>query len=136
MNDNGGDEGTNGTRAFHRLEEGDENGNTAVAAAPPPNRRHSCYGQERPSPKRAESGTIQGVAVTLLTGGDRPCAFGLATELISKGVSLDLIGSDDLDCMAVGCGDALLEKRRTLRRRTIFPKGRPHQETRASSRFP
>jgi hypothetical protein len=90
-----------------------------------------------PSPKRrAESGTIHGVAVTLLTGGDRPCAFGLATELISKGVSLDLIGSDDLDCMAVGCGDALLEKRRTLRRRTIFPKGRPHQETRASSRFP
>ncbi len=39
------------------------------------------------------------VAVSLLTGGgDKPYAFGLATELISKGVSLDLIGSDDLDC--------------------------------------
>jgi len=38
------------------------------------------------------------LAVALLTGGgDRPYAFGLATELISKGVSLDIIGSDDLD---------------------------------------
>jgi len=38
------------------------------------------------------------IAVALLTGGgDRPYAFGLATELIARGVSLDLIGSDDLD---------------------------------------
>jgi len=38
-------------------------------------------------------------AVTLLTGGgDKPCAFGLATELISKGVGLDVICSDELDC--------------------------------------
>jgi glycosyltransferase involved in cell wall biosynthesis len=37
--------------------------------------------------------------VALLTGGrDKPYAFGLATELISKGADLDLIGSDDLDC--------------------------------------
>ena len=37
--------------------------------------------------------------MTLLTGGgDRPYAFGLATELISKGAALDVIGSDDLDC--------------------------------------
>jgi glycosyltransferase involved in cell wall biosynthesis len=43
--------------------------------------------------------TAPEIAVTLLTGGgDRPYAFGLATELISKGATLDLIGSDDLDC--------------------------------------
>jgi D-inositol-3-phosphate glycosyltransferase len=37
--------------------------------------------------------------VTLLTGGgDQPYAFGLATELVSKGAILDFIGSDDLDC--------------------------------------
>lgn len=36
--------------------------------------------------------------MSLLTGGgDRPYAFGLATELISKGVVLDIIGSDELD---------------------------------------
>lgn len=39
------------------------------------------------------------IAVTLLTGGgDRPYAFGLTTELISKGAGLDVIGSDELDC--------------------------------------
>lgn len=38
-------------------------------------------------------------AVALLTGGgDRPYAYGLATALMSSGVTLDLIGSDDLDC--------------------------------------
>jgi D-inositol-3-phosphate glycosyltransferase len=38
------------------------------------------------------------IAVALLTGGgDRPYAFGLATELASKGAALDVIGSDDLD---------------------------------------
>jgi len=38
------------------------------------------------------------VAVSLLTGGgDKPYAFGLATELIRRGTPLDLIGSDDLD---------------------------------------
>ena len=37
-------------------------------------------------------------SVTLLTGGgDRPYVFGLATELISKGAALDLIGSDYVD---------------------------------------
>ncbi len=36
--------------------------------------------------------------VTLLTGGgDRPYAYGLATELIARGAGMDLIGSDDLD---------------------------------------
>lgn len=39
------------------------------------------------------------IAVALLTGGgDRPYAYGLATELIARGVGMDLIGSDDLDC--------------------------------------
>jgi D-inositol-3-phosphate glycosyltransferase len=43
--------------------------------------------------------SVSEVAVTLLTGGgDKPYAFGLATELISKGVGLDVIGSDELDC--------------------------------------
>jgi glycosyltransferase involved in cell wall biosynthesis len=38
------------------------------------------------------------LAVSLLTGGgDRPYVFGLATELMSKGVALDIIGSDELD---------------------------------------
>ena len=38
------------------------------------------------------------VAVSLLTGGgDKPYAFGLATELIRRETPLDLIGSDDLD---------------------------------------
>lgn len=39
------------------------------------------------------------IAVALLTGGgDRPYAFGVATSLLSEGVALDLVGSDDLDC--------------------------------------
>jgi len=38
-------------------------------------------------------------SVALLTGGaDKPYAFGLATALISKGMVIDLIGNDDLDC--------------------------------------
>ena len=38
------------------------------------------------------------ISVSLLTGGsDKPYAFGLATELSSKGVALDLIASDELD---------------------------------------
>jgi D-inositol-3-phosphate glycosyltransferase len=45
------------------------------------------------------SGAAHEIAVALLTGGgDRPYAFGLATELIARGVSLDVVGSDDLDC--------------------------------------
>src|SRR2546422_6817017 len=37
--------------------------------------------------------------VALLTAGrDRPYAFGMATALIAKGLSLDIIGADDLDC--------------------------------------
>ena len=38
------------------------------------------------------------ISLTLLTGGgDRPYAYGLATELIARGTAVDLIGSDDLD---------------------------------------
>lgn len=49
-------------------------------------------------PKLTAFETSPGIAVALLTGGgDKPYAFGLATELISKGAALDLIGSDDLD---------------------------------------
>jgi glycosyltransferase involved in cell wall biosynthesis len=38
------------------------------------------------------------IEVALLTGGgDRPYAYGLTMELISRGVGIDMIGSDDLD---------------------------------------
>jgi glycosyltransferase involved in cell wall biosynthesis len=41
----------------------------------------------------------QEIEVALLTGGaDKPYAFGLGTELIAKGIALDIVGSDDLDC--------------------------------------
>jgi D-inositol-3-phosphate glycosyltransferase len=44
------------------------------------------------------SNTVPEIAVSLLTGGgDRPYVFGLATELISKGATVDLVGSDELD---------------------------------------
>lgn len=40
----------------------------------------------------------RGIRVALLTGGsDRPYVWGLTTELLSKGVIVDLIGSDELD---------------------------------------
>jgi glycosyltransferase involved in cell wall biosynthesis len=43
--------------------------------------------------------TANKFSVALLTGGgDRPYAFGLATALMSKVASLDVIGSDELDC--------------------------------------
>jgi D-inositol-3-phosphate glycosyltransferase len=46
-----------------------------------------------------ESTTAHKIAVALLTGGaDRPYAFGLAKALMVKGVFLDLIANDDLDC--------------------------------------
>lgn len=41
------------------------------------------------------------ISVALLTGGgDRPYVFGLTMELISKGATVDLIGSDELDLPA------------------------------------
>jgi len=43
------------------------------------------------------AGTVQ-AEVALLTGGiDRPYAFGLAMELVSEGVHLDIIGGDEID---------------------------------------
>src|SRR6266852_5900845 len=46
-----------------------------------------------------ESAVARNTLVTLLTGGsDKPYVFGLATELITKGATLDLIGSDELEC--------------------------------------
>ena len=40
-----------------------------------------------------------GISVALLTGGsDKPYVIGLTAELLSKGASIDLIGSDELDC--------------------------------------
>ena len=60
--------------------------------------------REKPILIRLEAATLtatsteQNIAVSLLTGGgDRPYVFGLATELMSKGVALDIIGSDELD---------------------------------------
>lgn len=63
--------------------------------------REDDLGYQSPggSPSLTASDTTTEIAVSLLTGGgDRPYAFGLATELISKGAALDLIGSDELDC--------------------------------------
>ncbi len=51
---------------------------------------------ELPDSKGSEA--MHGVAISLLTGGsDKPYVFGLATELSSKGIALDLIASDELD---------------------------------------
>jgi glycosyltransferase involved in cell wall biosynthesis len=42
---------------------------------------------------------MSAVHVALLTAGrDRPYAFGMATALMAKGVALDVIGGDDLEC--------------------------------------
>jgi glycosyltransferase involved in cell wall biosynthesis len=50
-------------------------------------------------PEQLRSDPARPIAVSLLTGGgDKPYAFGLATELIRRRIVLDLIGSDDLDC--------------------------------------
>jgi len=46
-----------------------------------------------------ESSAVHSIAVTLLTGGsDKPYVLGLTTELLARGVAIDLIGSDELDC--------------------------------------
>ena len=51
------------------------------------------------SPNLAVSHSAPEIAAALLTGGgDRPYAFGLATQLISKRATLDVIGNDELDC--------------------------------------
>ena len=46
-----------------------------------------------------KSAVAHDTTVTLLTGGsDKHYVFGLATDLISKGATLDMIGSDELEC--------------------------------------
>jgi D-inositol-3-phosphate glycosyltransferase len=62
--------------------------------------REKDVNQEGPSglPSLRVTDRLPEVAVSLLTGGsDRPYVFGLTTSLMSKGVALDLIGSDELD---------------------------------------
>ena len=50
------------------------------------------------TPDRAEAQTLTEIGATLLTGGfDRPYVHGLATALVSKGIALDVIGSDAVD---------------------------------------
>lgn len=50
-------------------------------------------------PRAPRSAQAAPVEVALLTGGDdRPYVYGLATALASKGVRVDVIGSDFLDC--------------------------------------
>jgi D-inositol-3-phosphate glycosyltransferase len=54
------------------------------------------YSQGRNSPPEAP--VPRGIRAALLTGcQDRPYAFGLAMALVSKGICLDVIGSDDID---------------------------------------
>jgi D-inositol-3-phosphate glycosyltransferase len=60
----------------------------------PENECRSKVGAQEQAPPNPRLGTKVG----LLTGcQDRPYAFGLAMALISKGVSLDIIGSDEID---------------------------------------
>src|SRR5277367_5619191 len=48
--------------------------------------------------KQPKSDSSLALEIGLLTGcQDRPYAFGLAMALVSKGVGVDVIGSDDLD---------------------------------------
>jgi len=46
-----------------------------------------------------ESSAVHSIAVTLLTGGsDKPYVLGLTAELLARGIAVELIGSDELDC--------------------------------------
>lgn len=57
-----------------------------------------AYPNHRGRPNLTMSETTSKIAVSLLTGGgDRPYALGLATELIAKGATLDVVGSDELE---------------------------------------
>ena len=50
------------------------------------------------NPGTSRSATVADIAVTLLTGGtDRPYTYGLTMELIAKGVTVEVIGSDSLE---------------------------------------
>jgi D-inositol-3-phosphate glycosyltransferase len=52
--------------------------------------RVSIVVNEGPNPVEIDAGLLTG-------GGDRPYAFGLAMALVSRGVGLDVIGSDEVD---------------------------------------
>jgi glycosyltransferase involved in cell wall biosynthesis len=74
---------------------------TGLEPAGMTNQAASPIGREVPVglPAFRDGHAVDRIEVALLTGGgDKPYVFGLATELIAKGVTLDLIGSDDLDC--------------------------------------
>jgi D-inositol-3-phosphate glycosyltransferase len=54
--------------------------------------------RETPTPDNVSSALPTEISVALLTGGsDRPYAYGLSLALISKGIYLDFIGSNQLD---------------------------------------
>src|SRR5436305_346942 len=66
-----------------------------------------------------------GSSVALLTGGDdRSYALGLATALLARGVRMDVIGSDEVDCPEFhGKADlAFLNLRGDQSRDASFPK--------------
>jgi D-inositol-3-phosphate glycosyltransferase len=51
------------------------------------------------TPELKECKAIPNCMVAVLTGGsDKPYVLGLTTELLSRGVGIDLIGSDELEC--------------------------------------
>jgi glycosyltransferase involved in cell wall biosynthesis len=53
----------------------------------------------KPARQTASHSEVAGVSVAVLTGGaDRPYAYGLATALMAKGVKLDLVANDELEC--------------------------------------
>jgi len=50
-------------------------------------------------PEVKESSAVHSIQVTLLTGGsDKPYVLGLTAELLARGIAIELIGSDELDC--------------------------------------
>ena len=62
-------------------------------------REHRVPGRS-PAASHIASGSdrVSDIAVTLLTGGmDRPYTYGLTMELIAKGATVEVIGSDSLD---------------------------------------
>ena len=75
----------------------------APAATNPPcrNTMAANIDWDRQNAREASSSKAPGageISVSLLTGGsDRPYVFGLTTALMSRGITLDLIGSDELD---------------------------------------
>jgi glycosyltransferase involved in cell wall biosynthesis len=60
------------------------------------------------TPELKQSKAIPNMMVALLTGGsDKPYVLGLTTELLSRGIGIDLIGSDELDCPELNNRDGL-----------------------------